>query len=207
MNDLSPERRGMLLKHQVESLLLSIKHMEDDDLSPTTLKSQLVRLFEEATKLFGDDVARLTAEPPEYRHDKVVALRVSAQSLYRYLDLRLGDPVARELVGNEVEMARLSLKQGFLVCAVLMCRVAIEQTMRRLCEHNGIEHPPTVQPSTLAQSLRKENGGPLEKYQWKELDSRLTFEGEVLHSRVKPTESDVTDLIAWTDKFIDKALP
>ncbi|MFW9945116.1 MAG: hypothetical protein ACFFB7_08970 [Candidatus Sifarchaeia archaeon] len=196
----------MLLKHQIESLLSSIKHMKDYDKAPTTLKLQLVRLFKEATALFGKDVARLTAEPPSPSNHNVVTLRVSAQSLYRYLDLRLGDPVARELVGNEVEMARLSLKQGFLVCAVLMCRVAVEQTMRRLCEHKGIEHPPTAQPSTLAQSLRKENGGPLEKYQWKELDSRLTFEGEVLHSRTKPTEGEVTDLIAWTDKFIDKAL-
>ena len=190
----------MLLKHQALSLLESIRHLEDSKTAPDNVADQLRSLFKATVALFGKDAAALMTKPPETYRPSILTVRASTESLYSYIDFHLGDPVARELIGDEVQMARWSLKQGFALCAVLLCRVAKEQTMRRLCERHGIEHPPTAQPSTLAQSLRKENGGPLEKYQWKELDSKLTsrvrsftIESSQMRARCRSLLNGLTD--------------
>jgi hypothetical protein len=204
MADANIESKRTLLRTQVESLLKTINHLEDSERAPPQVLPHLEGLFKEAKRIFDDDVAKFVVHPPSYGF--AGGIRASATSLLSYLDHHLGDPIARSLVGDAIQNARWASKQGLPLCAVMLCRVAQEQTMKRLCERYSIQYPPGILPGALAQLLRKDKGGPLESHQLNDLESKITFEGQVLHDRTQPTQEDVAELIEWTERFVDRWL-
>jgi hypothetical protein len=204
MDETVTKEEKALLLNQAKCLVRMLQPYSLNSGVPTNLTSQNVTLFRKARSIYGKEVDTYVADPPTATYSRASTVRSSATSLVSYLEMKMGDPVASQLIGNELETARWALKQGLPICAVLLCRVVQEQTMRRLCDRTGIEYAPDTQPSTLAQKLRDDNGGPFEKHVWKSIDAKLTFEGEVLHARVKPEIDEVRDLIDWTDKFSQK---
>lgn len=196
----SIDERALLL-NQTRGLLRILHSYGDVDHFPQGLVSQNLRLIERAESLFGREVRTYIVNPPQTWAEDMMMVISSVQSLLDYLEFKISDPVASQLIGNEIETARWAAKQNLPICAVLLCRVAQEQTMRRLCDRIGIDYAPDTQPSTLAQKLRQENGGPFKKHFWKAIEAKLTYEGEVLHARVSPDVNDVRDLIQWTEKF------
>lgn len=201
MKEVAREEEKMLLLSQTKSLLRILRAFKRDDTVPYSLVSQNLSLNREAKTIFGKEIQKYVIDPPEAMSSRAITVASSAQSLADYLELKIGDPIASHLIGGEIETAKWAAKQNLPICAVLLCRVAQEQTMRRLCDRIGVEYAPDTQPSTLAQKLRQENGGPFGKHVWKTLDAKLTYEGEVLHARIKPDINDVRDLIQWTEKF------
>ena len=204
MSDANIESKRFLLRTQVDSLLRTVSHLEDSERAPPQVLPNLEYLFKETKKMFDDDVAKFVVHPPSFGH--AGGIRATGISLLSFLDHHLGDPIARSLVGDSIQNARWASKQGLPLCAVMLCRVAQEQTMKRVCERYSIQFPPDIQPGALAQLLRKEKGGPLESHQYKELESKITLEGRALHDRTQPTQDDVTELIEWTERFVDKWL-
>lgn len=199
-------QRGQLIRNQTYSFLHSMKGMDGGSHIPDYLLSQLKRLHEEAAKLYGDDVKRLVTGPPERFDGRLVDAAASAISLLDFLDFKLRDPVAMRVIGSGIETAKWAMNQDLLQYSVLICRVLKEQTMKRLCDRYEIEYPPSIQPGALAESLRKENDGPFEKHQWMDLQAKLTYEGDVIHGKVTPRKEDVSELISWTDRFIERWL-
>ena len=204
MNETTIEGEKALLLNQAKSLLRILRQFEKNETVPYSLVSQNLTLIRKAKSIFGKEIQTYVIDPPEAMSSRAITVFSSARSLVDYLELKVADPVATQLIGDEIETARWALKQNLPICAVLLCKVAQEQTMRRLCDRHGIQYAPDTQPATLAQKLREENGGPFEKHVWKALDATLTFEGEVLHARVKPEIDDVRDLIEWTERFSQK---
>lgn len=195
-----------ILMNQARSLVQSLARYNLSSRIPDAVVSHSCRLYDMAKKIFGEEVRILVVHPPQTIYGYPVAgdVLASVESLLHYLQHKMGDPVASELVGDTVGKARWALKENLPVCAVLLCRVAQEQTMRRLCDRIGIEYAPDTQPGTLADKLRQENGGPFEKHVWMAVKAKLSYEGQVLHDRAKPDIEEVTDLIDWTDKFISR---
>lgn len=204
MNGIAAKEEKALLLNQAKCLVRMLQPFSMNSAVPNNLTSQNLTLFRKAKSIYGKEVETYVAIPPTASYSRAGTVRSSATSLVSYLEMKIGDPMTSQLIGNELETAKWALKQGLPICAVLLCRVMQEQTMRRLCDRTGIEYSPDTQPGTLAQKLRNDNGGPFEKHEWKSIDAKLTFEGEVLHGRVKPEIDDVRDLIDWTDKFSQK---
>ena len=125
----------------------------------------------------------------------------SMTTLLSYLDYHLGDPVAMELFSDTLAQAREVLKQDMTICSVLLCRITLEQSLRRLCEQNNIEFEPNEKASSLKDKLRKP-AGILEVHESKELDAKLTFENKVIHKDIEASREEAEKLIEWTDKFI-----
>lgn len=125
----------------------------------------------------------------------------SMTTLLSYLDYHMGDPVAMELFSDTLAQAREVLKQNMTVCSVLLCRITLEQSLRRLCERNNIEFEPNEKASSLKDKLRKP-AGILEAHVSKELEAKLIFENKVIHKDIEPSVEEVEKLIEWTDKFI-----
>ena len=206
--DPADAQQGLLIRNQVSSLIDSIRaiHGRAGDDIPRNLLPQIDRLYKESAKLFGNEVKRLVVEPPTRYIGRLADLMSCARSLLDFLDFKLRDPVAFRVIENGIESAKWALNQELLPYSVLICRLLKEQTMKRLCDRNGIEYPPSIQPGTLADNLRKEKGGPFEKHQWMELQSKLTYEGDVIHGKITPGRGDVSGLIDWTDRFIERWL-
>jgi hypothetical protein len=136
---------------------------------------------------------------------RTVQLLNSMTTLLSYLDYHLGDPVAMELLSDTLSQARLVLKQDMVICSVLLCRVTLEQSLRRLCERNNIEFEPNEKASSLKDKLRKP-AGVLEAYEAKEVEAKLMFENKVIHKEIEAQKEDAAALIEWTDKFIAHSL-
>lgn len=123
----------------------------------------------------------------------------SMTTLLSFLDYHLGDPVAMELLSDTLDQARVVLKQNMTVCSVLLCRITLEQSLRRLCERNNIEFEPNEKASSLKDKLGKAD--VLQAHESKELEARLIYTNKVVHKDIEASREDVVELIEWTDRF------
>jgi len=157
---------------------------------------------ENVSDFYGDDLHSPTSSAGKNECiERTKQLIDSMTTLLSYLDYHLGDPVAVELFSDTLAQAREVLKQDMTICSVLLCRVTLEQSLRRLCERHNIKFEPNEKASSLKDKLRKPDG-ILEVHESKEVDARLTFENKVIHKDIEASREEAERLIEWTEKFI-----
>lgn len=207
-----------LFRNQVRTLYTQL-YTDGSFLNADNLTSFAYVLYSRAVGCFGEKEVKNNL-PKFSRHQlvsttssvgrnlglaRIRELMDSMGALLAYLDYKLGDPVALELFSDNLAKAREVLDRDMNICSVLLCRVTLEQSLRRLCDRNHIEYAPNEKASTMAEKLRKPNG-ILEVHEWKELDARLTLENKVIHNETSATKDMAKELIEWTERFIDHYL-
>lgn len=135
-----------------------------------------------------------------HAQERVLQLHDSMSLLSAYIDFKIGDPVAAELLTDTLREARALHKQGHLVCSALLCRLPLEQALKRMCDQRGIEYETTERAARLNEKLYKK--GILEKSEWKDVDMRLTTENDIIHGNSTPNDKDILELLEWTGRFI-----
>jgi hypothetical protein len=212
------EEDPFLLKNQVRHHLSRLRK-ENAYLNANKLTDFSDLLVKRAIHCFGEDQINknIPAFGREYVHDpinpilrfdavsRIQALIDSMSALLSYLEYELGDPMALELFSNTMSQAESALERDMTVCSVLLCRITLEQSLRRLCERLGMVTSPDERAASLAQKLRKPEG-ILELHKWKELDAKLTLANKIIHNEEKATKEMAKDLIDWTNRFIDHYL-
>lgn len=206
----------VLLRNQVKTLLQQLqlhKKEETDDIS-NDATDLAYNLLKNAKNLFDPDEIRTSVGTFDRdhvsldtarSHQRIRVLIMAMDTLLSYIDTKIGDPVAVELITNTIDKAKETLKDGHTICAVLLCRIALEQSLRRLCDKLSIEYAFNEPASRLLQKLREPNG-PLVKGIWKEADARLTKENEIIHGDIQTNNEETLDIIHWTERFISKYL-
>jgi len=215
------EEDATLLRNQVRIFIQNLKS-RDAYLNAENSTDFALILTQRAEKLFGkkeikNNVSEFFTDEFEYgsaltlsegeieRNVRIREINDSMVTLLAYLDFHIGDPIAMELFSDTLGQAREVLKQNMTICSVLLCRLTLEQSLRRLCEKNNIEIEPNEKASSLKDKLRKPDG-ILELHEIKEVDSKLTFENKVLHGEFKASMEEAQKLIDWTEKFIMRFL-
>lgn len=206
-----------LFRNQVRAFIQNLK-CSDAYLNAENSTDFALILIQRAEKIFGkremkDNVSEFFTD--EFEHDslflfsdgeiernaRIKEISDSMITLLAYLDFHIGDPIAMELFSDTLGQAREVLKRDMAICSVLLCRLTLEQSLRRLCEKNNIEIEPNEKASSLKDKLKKPEG-ILEVHEWKEVDTKLTFENKVLHGEIKASTEETGKLIDWTEKFI-----
>lgn len=200
-----------ILRSQVKSLLNQI-YSKNSPYMADELTECAESLQARAKKYFGvKDIEELTSDFATFSvtsgssssKERIVQLSASMNMLLSFLDMKIGDPVAVELLTDTIDKARQALRDRYIPCAVLLCRVALEQSFRRLCDRHNIEYALTEGASSLAQKLR-EPAGPFDKTVWKTIDANITAMNVIIHPDTKGTVEQATELINWAEKIIER---
>jgi hypothetical protein len=135
---------------------------------------------------------------------KIREIDASMTGLLGYLDLKLRDPIAAELFHDDISQAREFLKQDVpLCCSAALCRLALEQSLRRICERNQIPYEIHEKTEKLLTELQKKE--IFRPYEIEKIRSMYGLAGEIIHgSRDKKDKDEVNELIDFAEKFIDQ---
>jgi len=203
----------MLLENQVREFLRVLDQGSGMEIASKHLdfaKRNLVNAFdyfgeEEVTAniiLFGRSRVK---DKTATARDRIQEIKASMRTLLSFIDFKLGDPIAAEIISDTLSQARIALKQNMIICAVLLCRLTLEQTLRRLCDRKNIQYAQTELAGSLVQKLRKPKG-IFENYVWRDIEAKLALENPVIHNDAKIDEDKVLELIIWTEKFVNQWL-
>jgi len=127
----------------------------------------------------------------------------SMTTLLSYMDFHLGDPIAMELFTDTLSQAQEVLNQGMSICSILLCRITLEQSLRKLCDRNNIITEPNERAKRMNEKLKKPDG-IFEPHLSTEIESKLQFENQVIHNKIAPTKDEAQKYIDWTEAFIGK---
>jgi len=207
-----------ILRDQVRTLIHELEE-EDSYLAADNLVDHAKSLFSMAQGHFGkDDVDNLVTQfydkclayPPydewslRKAKNQVKQLRASMRSLLRYLNSKIGDPVAAELLSDNMALARDALESKHLVCAVFLCRLTLEQTLKRICEKEQLDYKQRDGPTALCSKLKDE--GVLSRHLAEEVNSKIMFENDVVHlkeAHKQVGEEEARILVDWTQRFVE----
>jgi hypothetical protein len=206
----------MLYRNQVRVFINNLKTPEAFLNAPQNTEFAII-IYNKAIDFFGeeeieenvsdfgeDDPPALTSRTGQQLcFQRTKEILDSMTTLLAYLDFHFGDPIAMELFTDTLSQAQEVLNQGMSICSILLCRITLEQSLRKLCERNNIAIEPKEKAKSLNDKLRKPDG-VFEPHLSTEIESKLQFENQVIHNKTTPTKEEAQKYIDWTEAFIKK---
>jgi len=108
--------------------------------------------------------------------------------------------ISAELLGDFLEQAETLLTENYYVPAASLAGATLENSLRKLCEKNGIEVPEKTKIDKLNVELAK--AGVYNKLTQKEITAKADIRNNADHGHVdKFTKDDVNDMIKWVRRF------
>ena len=142
--------------------------------------------------------------PPYNEIERSKTLALSLACLVTYIDSKIGYPEAQELVTDTLGQAARALDEGYAPCSALLCRVALEQSLRSLCELNNVDYEIGDMVGSINDKLR--NKGIYNKPLWREIQSKLDLLNGPIHGLEGINEREISRMITWIDSFIKNNL-
>lgn len=175
---------------------------------------QSVKLKNRAKQLFPSD--EIEVYVPQYDDKTSVNHRGSYDSikilqtisvmdhLLSYIDVKIGNPVAIELLDGTLDKASEMLKSGNCICAAVLIRLALEQGLKTLCEMNDVEFDVKDTAGKFNDHLKAAE--ILEQPVWREIQAKLDVLNNVIHNGNENCEADLLRVCSWVDNFLDNKL-
>ncbi len=108
--------------------------------------------------------------------------------------------ISAELLGDFLEQAETLLQEGYYVPAASLAGAVLEDSLRKLCEKNGMEVPEKTKIDKLNTELAKAN--IYNKLTQKEITAKADIRNNADHGKYdKFTEEDVGFMVKWIRKF------
>ncbi len=197
-------------RRRVERLLKQLGYIASDA-QATVLRDNLEKLILIAKNLYSwPEIEALLPSYPKgtiysttYK-ERTMELFLCTQALLDYIDSKIGNPVAQEYLSGALNEAEKALNDGYVPCAAIMTRVALEQTLKVICESHQVEYSHKWMAGELNDALKK--AGVFEKYYWRNVQSKIDFLGAPAHDGKPQPEDKIRSHITWVENFIDKWL-
>lgn len=177
------------------------------------LNEQYGRLRETALQLFPKDEVIIFVPPskstrsPYESESRVAFMDLFSRSLIflSYVEGKTGNPIAQEYLSDALTEAEKALKAGYIPCAAIMTRVALEQALKTLCGMKNVDikkDKPTA--GDYAKALY--DADIFREFYWRKVQSKISFLSSPAHNEEKPAADDVQKHIEWVANFIDNNL-
>jgi len=108
--------------------------------------------------------------------------------------------VAAEVIGDFTDQAEALVSEGYHVPAASLAGAVLEDTLRKMCEVNGIPIPTRTKIDKLNADLAKANA--YNKLIQKRITALADIRNNADHGRFEEfTKADVEDMVSWVRKF------
>lgn len=111
--------------------------------------------------------------------------------------------IAGVVLDSVLEQSKYLLSNGFKDPAAILCRVVVEDALRRLCDEEGLSS--AGKAATLNDSLK--DHGRYSKPQWRLVQSWLDIGNSAAHGKFEEyTEPNVSQMVSDVERFIAQEL-
>ncbi len=109
--------------------------------------------------------------------------------------------IAVDILDNVLEQALTLLDAGYKDPAAMLCRVVLEDALKRLARASGISDVEDKKTSQINQELRSANA--YNKTQWRQITTWLDYGNDAAHGNFETyTETEVQNMIDGIESFL-----
>ena len=113
--------------------------------------------------------------------------------------------VRADLIDDLLSQAEILLENGYHIPATSLSGAVLEDTLRKLCDSNGIKYPEKTNINFLNTELMKAD--VYDRLIYKEIIAKADLRNNADHGHFdKVREEDVSDMIKWIRRFVSDYL-